>query len=349
MSSRKSRGASREVSAPRDSLPRELRSSSPVKQSHKDKDISSRPKATPRKPRVKKTAASSAKDQDRASTPASVADSADELGDEAQRDATSQVNGKSEVDDSLEVDGTEEPEESEPLPENTVRVSVQSEVQDNGELQTTHTTVKVEVPANSPDLELPKDTEGVVEVAKEIIENMKEMQAAKIEGSLPLPSSAKSKKSLKRSRDEYEEDLEGPEELVEELVEAVDGAEELDGVNEEELQRAKEEHRPAKRVRIMVSAEEYRREKVRGRALLGLGGAFAVGYVTNVIMQAIANIRQAPASCHIQFLCLGHRIRLFDEPRHPHSTSRLGCAIFFSWLSVSFSCMALVSWDSFAI
>jgi hypothetical protein len=224
------------------------------------------------------------KSNDRGATP-SIADSTDELDDNTfQREATPLPVT---IDDSGDNDAIEALEDSDPLPENTVRVSVQSEVQDDGELQTTHTTVKVEVPANSPDLELPKDTEGVVEVAKEIIENMREMQQKKIEAKLPSvmhrhggkksSGSTPSKKSLKRSRDDYEEDLEGVEELVEEEVEATEDALKIDGVSERELEAARKEHRPAKRMRVMVPAEEYRREKVRGRALMGLGGAFAVG------------------------------------------------------------------------
>jgi len=229
--------------------------------------------------------------EERAATPASQAESVDELDENvvAKRHPASLANGH--ADDNAEdgegetnlsaTQAEAEAEEDEPLPTNTVRVSVQSEVQDDGELQTTHTTVKVEVPANSPDLALPTDTEGVVGVAKEIIENMKHMQDAQVEvnmqKSLPPTATSTSKKSLKRSRDEYEDDLEGPEEVIEEIVDVDE--EGVEGVNEKEREEARREHRPAKRVRIMVPAEEYRKEKVRGRALLSLGGAFAVGSV----------------------------------------------------------------------
>jgi len=340
MSTRKQRQDSREVS-----IPRETRSGSPVKSLSKAarEAIEARPKAVPHKKRHKKSAASNAM-KERGVTPSSQLDS-------DERDATPQQNGDADVDASQSLADT-----TDPLPEDTVRVIVDSKVDDDGEVQTTHTTVKVEMPANSPDLELPHDTEGVVEIAKDLLQNMKDLERAKAqkaydqnredldrakaEGTLPAlqpghkrkspaelqsqsksPSKSQSKtqsqstsqpqsssasqsksssqsqpkpqsqskpssqslpapaKSNKRSRDEYEEDLEGPEEIVEEVVDisAADEAEAVAGVNDEERKAAQREHRPAKRVRVMVPAEEYRREKVRGRALLGLGGAFAVG------------------------------------------------------------------------
>jgi len=352
MSTRKQRQDSREVS-----IPRETRSGSPVKSLSKAarEAIEARPKAIPHKKRHKKSAASNAM-KERGVTPSSQLDSVADSNDE--RDATPQQNGDADVDVSQSLADT-----TDPLPEDTVRVIVDSKVDDDGEVQTTHTTVKVEMPANSPDLELPNDTEGVVEIAKDLLQNMKDLERAKAqkaydhnredldrakaEGTLPdlqpghkrkspaeqqafsqslfqskSPSKSQSKtqsqstsqpqsqsasqsksssqsqskqqsqtskpssqslpapaKSNKRSRDEYEEDLEGPEEIVEEVVDisAADEAEAVAGVNDEERKAAQREHRPAKRVRVMVPAEEYRREKVRGRALLGLGGAFAVG------------------------------------------------------------------------
>jgi len=225
--------------------------------------------------------------EERAATPASQAESIDELDENVianrKSGAISNGNANDAEDGEGETNLSATPaEEEDPLPTNTVRVSVQSEVQDDGELQTTHTTVKVEVPANSPDLALPTDTEGVVGVAKEIIENMKHMQDSQVEvnmqKSLPPTTTSTSKKSLKRSRDEYEDDLEGPEEVIEEIVDVDEQG--VEGVNEKEREEARREHRPAKRVRIMVPADEYRKEKVKGRALLSLGGAFAVGCVS---------------------------------------------------------------------
>lgn len=258
-------------------MPRETRSSSPIKST--PASIAARPKATPR---TKKSKRAQRLAEEAAS--ASQAESIDELDETAvsNRDSTPAINGHADDAEDGETNvGATQAEEEDPLPTNTVRVSVQSEVQDDGELQTTHTTVKVEVPANSPDLALPTDTEGVVGVAKEIIENMKHMQDTQVEvnmqKSLPPTATSTSKKSLKRSRDEYEDDLEGPEEVIEEIVDVDD--ERVEGVNEKEREEARREDRPAKRVRIMVPAEEYRKEKVKGRALLSLGGAFAVGCV----------------------------------------------------------------------
>lgn len=54
--------------------------------------------------------------------------------------------------------------------EAVVRVNVDTEVEINGDIETTHTHVEVEMPAGSPELPLPEDTEAMIAKAKEMVE-----------------------------------------------------------------------------------------------------------------------------------------------------------------------------------
>ncbi|KAI9801748.1 MAG: hypothetical protein M1825_003120 [Sarcosagium campestre] len=56
----------------------------------------------------------------------------------------------------------------------TATVEVSSKVETNGEIETTHTNVKVELPSDSPDVPLPGTTEGMIAEAKQMV---KEAQA----------------------------------------------------------------------------------------------------------------------------------------------------------------------------
>lgn len=296
---------------------RKQRASSPVKAAA-PAPTPNRPKKTPRKPRgaaAKKSGLSTRGSRSLEATPEvadSVADSMDErdVGADAsgaEGEADGQADGKTnahadahydaehkaEAEAEAEAEALAEAEaealaimdeeDAEPLGDDKVRVSLTEEVQDDGATQTTRHTVKVELSPTSPEIALPTDTEGIVSMAKEIVENVKGMQAieqrkssgthkssGRTKSSGPAPSTATSnpKKSLKRGRDEFEEDLElldGPEELVEEIVHGA------------AAERAQDEGRPAKRVRLMVPVEDFRREKVMKRALAGLCGSLAFG------------------------------------------------------------------------
>ena len=58
-----------------------------------------------------------------------------------------------------------------------VLVEVDSAVEVNGDTETTHTTVKVEMPFGSPEMPMPEDTEAMISKAKEMVE-----EARKLEG-----------------------------------------------------------------------------------------------------------------------------------------------------------------------
>ena len=84
-----------------------------------------------------------------------------------------------------------------------VTVEVDSAIEINGDTETTRTNVKVEMPANSPDLPLPESTEAMIAKAKEMVE-----EARKLEGE-------SSKRAGKRKAEELddEEDEEKDNEL----------------------------------------------------------------------------------------------------------------------------------------
>ncbi|KAL9623406.1 MAG: hypothetical protein Q9160_002299 [Pyrenula sp. 1 TL-2023] len=58
-----------------------------------------------------------------------------------------------------------------------VKVEVDSAVDLNGDVETTHTHVTVEMPKGSPELPLPEDTEKMIETAKKMVEEAKELEA----------------------------------------------------------------------------------------------------------------------------------------------------------------------------
>lgn len=124
--------------------------------------------------------------------------------------------------------------------EEKVTVNVQSAVEDDGEVETTHTTVSVKMPAGSPDLPLPESTEEMVAKAKEMVE-----EAKKLEGS-------SSKTASKRKAEVLDEDE-----------------------DDEETQVNGTEVQPAKRTKLME--QEVRKQKVRNRALMGVAASLAIG------------------------------------------------------------------------
>jgi hypothetical protein len=59
----------------------------------------------------------------------------------------------------------------------TVKVEVDSSVDVNGETETTHTNVSVEMPAGSAELPLPADAEKMVETAKRMVDEARALEA----------------------------------------------------------------------------------------------------------------------------------------------------------------------------
>ncbi len=59
-----------------------------------------------------------------------------------------------------------------------VKVEVDQTVETVGNTEVTHTNVTVEMPANSPDLPLPEDTEKMLETARRMVEEAKSLETS---------------------------------------------------------------------------------------------------------------------------------------------------------------------------
>lgn len=73
--------------------------------------------------------------------------------------------------------------------EETVRVEVDEAVEQDGDVETVHTTVRVEMPAGHPDLPLPESAEEMVAKARKMVE-----EARELDGTAGRPASAKGKR-----------------------------------------------------------------------------------------------------------------------------------------------------------
>jgi hypothetical protein len=60
----------------------------------------------------------------------------------------------------------------------TVKVEVDQSVEINGDTETTHTNVTVEMPVGSSELPLPDDTEGMLETAKRMVDSAKTLDSS---------------------------------------------------------------------------------------------------------------------------------------------------------------------------
>lgn len=124
--------------------------------------------------------------------------------------------------------------------DDVVRVEVDEVVEKVDDVETVHTTVKVKMPSAHPDLPLPDTAEGIIEQAREMVEEGRKLEAAKGADS----------KSLKRKADEVEDAEEAESSAVQ----------------------------PAKKAKTETAIEAtLKRERVKSRALVGIVTALAVG------------------------------------------------------------------------
>lgn len=107
---------------------------------------------------------------------------------EAEAAAEAQAEAEAEAEEALlDVNGVADMP-AEDHEESKVRVQVDQDVEVNGDTEVTHTNVTVEMPAWSPELPLPEDTEAMLEKAKQMVE-----EAKALEGSPVAKSSRKRK------------------------------------------------------------------------------------------------------------------------------------------------------------
>lgn len=260
---------------------REVRSTSPVKQAD---PTPSRPKATPRKrgPKPKLNGVTKGDDAKAASKPRrdatevtpSVADSAADSDDPEEEEAVNALAEAAAMATAAAVaDETNSAaatiaavnglnDDSESLREDTARVTVTSDVTGEGDAETVRTSVKIEMPVDSPEQPLPASPEAALQQAKDILAEAKDLQAAEAQS------------SRKRKADVME--IENPEE---ELVEVDTKPDDDETFGDEGTGSAANHSRepPAKRTRVMVPAVEFRRQKMQKRALMGLSATIAVG------------------------------------------------------------------------
>lgn len=129
--------------------------------------------------------------------------------------------------------------------EDAVRIEVEETVEQNGEVETTTTKVKIDVPAEHPELRAPEDpAEMIAEATRMVQEATKDLEASSEAASL-RPSKSKRK--------------------AEELL--VDENGEIDATEE----------RPAKQARTETQAQQLTKERVTVRALLALTFTVGVG------------------------------------------------------------------------
>ncbi|KAI9772525.1 MAG: hypothetical protein M1840_000730 [Geoglossum simile] len=88
-------------------------------------------------------------------------------------------------------------EDGQPSDSEKAKVEVDSTVEVNGNVETKHTTVKVELPADSPDFPLPESTQEMIAKAKEMVD-----EAIKLEVDLPAKTSSKRKVEEDEEEDE---------------------------------------------------------------------------------------------------------------------------------------------------
>lgn len=118
-----------------------------------------------------------------------------------------------------------------------MRIEVDEKVEKVGDVETTTRQVKVDMPASHPELPLPENTEDLLATAKKMVEEANKLDQDRSDGLVI--------KKRKADQVDPEEDGKG------------------------------EDGQPTKKARVLE--ENLRKEKVKARALLGLGATIAIG------------------------------------------------------------------------
>jgi hypothetical protein len=151
---------------------------------------------------------------------------------------TSPIASLEEVKEEESEEPKEEPEAD--SKEEVVHVNVDTEVEVNGDIETTHTHIEVEMPGGSSELPLPEDTAAMIAKAKEMVE------AAVADSNVTATTSSN---KLKRKVEE---------------------------TTDEEAAAEAETVAPAKKAKI---ESDLKKEKIKNRALIGISATFVIGYV----------------------------------------------------------------------
>lgn len=152
----------------------------------------------------------------------------------------------------------------------TVRIEVQETVEKDGDVETTTTNVKVDVPLDHPELPEPEDPTKMIENARRMVEEARALEQDAAGGA------AASAKKPKRKADELMAD--------------------------DESEAAEE--RPAKQAKTVYTAEQrLKKERMTTKALVGFGIMAAIGFVL------LSPTTHVPANPVLQrrnsILCLG--------------------------------------------
>ncbi|KAE8415150.1 hypothetical protein BDV36DRAFT_285585 [Aspergillus pseudocaelatus] len=165
-----------------------------------------------------------------------------------------------------ELKEVEEVVETKDTKEENVKVDVKTNADEARDVQTTQTTVSVEVPISLlPDAPSAEDTEQMIAKAKEMVEEAAKLQSTDEE---PVPSSSKAarKRNIEEALSDDEED---------------------------------EEAKALRTKRAKVLEEKLKRERVRNRALVGVTAAFALANAMSLpgldLTQPSADNQFAPA------------------------------------------------------
>lgn len=132
----------------------------------------------------------------------------------------------------------------------TIRIEVQETVEQNGDIETTATNVKIDVPADHPELPTPEDPTQLIEEAKKMVE-----EARKLEG---------------------------------EAVKEVKPKRKAEQLSKDDDAEVAEEERPAKQAKKTYTTEQkLTKEKVTRRALTGVAVMAAIALVIPIHFFAV--------------------------------------------------------------
>ncbi|KAF2188113.1 hypothetical protein K469DRAFT_724709 [Zopfia rhizophila CBS 207.26] len=127
-----------------------------------------------------------------------------------------------------------------------VSIEVQETVETNGEVETTTTNVKIDVPADHPELPIPENPEKMIEEAKKMVEEAQKLEGEPVNGV----------KAGKRKAEELSKD--------------------------EDAEESTAEERPAKQAKTTYTVEQkLKKERMTTRALVGIGVMTAIGAAFN--------------------------------------------------------------------